>query len=99
MSEEPPRQPPSFRTLGVAELAALLHKTEATIYTDLCRAPNRLPPRLKLPGGARLIWLEETVHQWLLQHIEGHTEDGGRPKRGRPTKVEQMRRERERQRG
>jgi len=99
VSEDAPRQPPSFRTLGVAELAALLHKAEATIYVDLSRAPHRLPPRLKLPGSARLIWLEETVHQWLLQHVEGHTPDGGQPKRGRPTKVEQMRRERERQRG
>jgi len=57
-----------LETMGVEELAALLHKTPGTINYDLSAAPWRLPPRMAIPGSNRRIWLRATVHKWLEQH-------------------------------
>lgn len=57
-------------TMGVAELAALLHKTERTVKKDVSVAPWRLPPRVRIPGSRRVMWLRATVLEWLQQHQE-----------------------------
>lgn len=57
-------------TLGTAELAALLHKSEKTIKKDVTVAPWTLPPRVRIPGSRRVMWLRETVMEWLRKHQE-----------------------------
>lgn len=53
------------KTLGPRELAAILHKGVDTIKTDARRRPETLPPKLKIPGSNRLLWLESDVVAWL----------------------------------
>lgn len=53
------------KTLSPRELAAILHKGVDTIKTDARRRPETLPPRLKIPGSNRLLWLESDVVAWL----------------------------------
>jgi predicted DNA-binding transcriptional regulator AlpA len=55
-----------MKTLTAAELAAILHRKESTIKVDATRRPHTLPPRLKIPGTKRLLWLESDVSAWLL---------------------------------
>lgn len=52
-------------TIGVEELAQLLHKSVDTVKADVSRAPDRLPPRLDIPGQKKPIWLVEDVNAWL----------------------------------
>lgn len=56
-----------LKTLGPEELATLLRRSVSTIKTDCRRRPKTLPPRLKIPGSTRLIWLESDVQKWLQQ--------------------------------
>jgi predicted DNA-binding transcriptional regulator AlpA len=58
MSQEP-------KLLEVKDLAKLLHKTQRTIEVDVTRRPKSLPPRLKLPGSRKVLWLESDVFAWL----------------------------------
>lgn len=53
------------KTLGPRELAAILHRAVETVKTDSRRRPETLPPRLKIPGSNRLLWLESDVEAWL----------------------------------
>jgi predicted DNA-binding transcriptional regulator AlpA len=53
------------KTLGPRELATILKKGVDTIKTDSRRRPETLPPRLKIPGSNRLLWLESDVVAWL----------------------------------
>lgn len=79
-------------TVDVDGLAEILQTSSNSIRTRLCREPHTLPPRLKLPGNTRLLWLMEDVMNWLKQC---RTEPAPAPaprKRGRPTKAEQARR-------
>lgn len=62
-------------TLGTADLAALLHKSEKTIKRDVTTAPWRLPPRVRIPDSRRVMWLRETVMDWLKKHQEEDHED------------------------
>lgn len=62
-------------TLGTAELATLLQKSEKTIKKDVTVAPWRLPPRVRIPGSRRVMWLRETVIDWLKKHQEEEHED------------------------
>jgi predicted DNA-binding transcriptional regulator AlpA len=55
----------AIKTLGVAEMAELLHKTPRTIREDARRRPHSLPPRLRIPGSDRMLWLESDVAEWL----------------------------------
>lgn len=57
-------------TLGVSELAELLHKSEKTIKKDSSVAPWRLPPRVRIPGSRKCVWLRSTVVDWLQKHQE-----------------------------
>lgn len=54
--------------LSPKELANILHKSEASIRSDVHRAPERLPPRVQMPNSNKLLWRRTTVHAWLIQH-------------------------------
>ena len=54
-----------MKTLGVEQISELLHKSVSTIYMDVRRRPNCLPPRLIIPGSSKLLWLEVDVLKWL----------------------------------
>lgn len=54
-----------MKTLGVKQISELLHKSPDSIYSDVGRNPNSLPPRLVIPGSAKLLWLESDVQEWL----------------------------------
>ena len=56
--------------LDPKQLGAILHKSEATVRSDVHRAPERLPPRIVMPNSHKLLWLRSTVEAWLLQHQE-----------------------------
>lgn len=92
-------------TLGVQELAALMHCHPASIYRNLSVAPHLLPPTAPRAAKRRVVWLTSVVLNWLsgdagkvqqAPHEEQEAPEGTpRPagaKRGRPTKVEQIRR-------
>lgn len=89
--------------LTVEQLSAYLHKSVASIRSDATRNPQSLPPLCRLPGTKRLLWRLEDVEQWLAQHVVGSTPatlsaDLRAPsRRGRPTKAEQIARDRSRQ--
>lgn len=80
-----------LETLDLYDLSSLLKKTAASIRTDLCRNPHRLPPRLFVPGSAKILWLKSDVLQWLQACRNKPAvlpQAGRRP--GRPTKSEQI---------
>lgn len=54
-----------INTVGPEYLAPLLRKTVETIKSDARRKPEALPPRLKIPGNAKLLWLESDVIDWI----------------------------------
>ncbi|MCL2524876.1 MAG: DNA-binding protein [Betaproteobacteria bacterium] len=89
--------------LTVEQLSAYIHKSVASIRSDVTRNPASLPPICRLPGTKRLLWRIEDVECWIAQHIHGGpagpalpaVSDNARPKRGRPTKAEQVARQRQ----
>lgn len=87
--------------LTVEELSNYLHKSVASIRSDATRNPQSLPPICRLPNTKRLLWRLEDVERWLAAHVEGMPRpatlacsDDLRPRRGRPTKAEQVARQR-----
>lgn len=56
--------------LGFDELAELLHRSRSTIKKESSQAPWKLPPRIKLPGSRKPLWLKADVIKWLEQHRE-----------------------------
>ncbi len=51
--------------VGPEYLAPLLHREVITIKSDARRRPESLPPRLLIPGSAKLLWLESDVLDWI----------------------------------
>lgn len=89
--------------LSVDELASYIHKSVASIRSDATRNPQSLPPICRLPGTKRLLWRIEDVEQWLSQYVAdsaytltsaNQTQHPPTPKRGRPTKAEQVAKQR-----
>ncbi|MEO8119395.1 MAG: DNA-binding protein [Rhodoferax sp.] len=90
--------------LNVEQLSTCIHKSVASIRSDATRNPRSLPPLCRLPGTKRLLWREEDVAHWVAIHVIGIdtptiTKNSlivERPaaKRGRPTKTEQIARQR-----
>ena len=79
--------PPNLQTLNSVGLGKILHKSHLTIEADLSRAPERLPPPIRRTAGGAALWLPLTVLEWLKEQEEEPRPP--RPKRGRPTKLEQ----------
>lgn len=63
--------PPTLDLLNPTQLAEILHKSESTIRSDVHRAPERLPPRVIMPNGKKLLWLRSSVEAWLQTHQHG----------------------------
>ena len=55
----------SEKTLGIDDLSTILRRAVPSIRADICRKPESLPPRIKMPGSSRLLWLESDVFKWL----------------------------------
>ncbi len=96
----PSSQPQYPRLLISEDIAALLRLSNATIlhYTsNKKKFGHLLPVWFKLPGHRRNYWLETTVHEFLHN---GHnaavalTVNSVPKRRGRPTKSEQIAKER-----
>lgn len=77
---------PADTTLDAAGLGRLLFKTTETIQTDFRRNPKRLPPAAIIPGTRQPIWLLSVVLAWLESQVVAISS----PRRGRPTKREQL---------
>jgi hypothetical protein len=80
--------------LTVEQLSVKIHKAKASIYSDLIRNPQSLPPVLRIAGSRRVLFKD--VDAWLesLEQPTAHPaplpiEEPTR-KRGRPTKAEQL---------
>lgn len=58
------------RLLGIKELAEVLRRSPHTIAAEASRSPEKLPPRVRLPGTRRVLWLESDVAAWIKQHRE-----------------------------
>lgn len=56
---------PQLRTLGPAEIAQILGKSESTIRREASTNPENLPPRFKPPGCNKVLWLEHVVIKWV----------------------------------
>lgn len=52
-------------TLTIHDIAKLLHRAPSTIATEVTKAPHKLPPRLRLPGSRKVLWLRADVDAWL----------------------------------
>lgn len=53
------------KILKAEDLAPLLGRAASTIKADVRRRPESLPPRLKIPGSNRLVWVEADVIDWI----------------------------------
>lgn len=89
---------PMNSLLTVEQLSTCLHKSVASIRSDATRNPRSLPPLCRLPGTKRLLWRAEDVKNWLAGHVTSAIPEQ-QPilaplKRGRPTKTEQIAKER-----
>lgn len=53
------------RFLDIDDLSEATGIAKATIYSDLCRAPWKLPQGYRLPGRRKLLWDREEVIAWI----------------------------------
>lgn len=53
------------KTYGIPEIAALLMVKPQSIRVRLMRNPSSLPPCIRLGRGAKVIWMEKDVKEWL----------------------------------
>ena len=60
----------SIETLTIYQLAKILNKSPATIATEVSKNPDKLPPRLRLPGSRRVLWLKTDVEDWINKYRE-----------------------------
>lgn len=88
---------PALSVITAVELATILGKSLASVRGDVSRAPHRLPPMVRIPGGGKTLWLVSTVEAWLKSHESGQkppqpqpAAEPARRRRGRPTKAEQL---------
>lgn len=68
----------STKTIGIKELAEILHKKPSTIGEDVTRRPHALPPRLNIPGSRLVLWRLVDVEEWLADRV---AKPIGRPRR------------------
>lgn len=82
--------------LTLEQLSELVHKAVSTLQSDLSRAPERLPPVVKLPGNRRALFRRADVEAWINRHVALPTlpHEQRVKRRGRPTKAEQLSRQR-----
>ena len=67
--EDRPAVKDEVRSLTIDQLSRLIHKSVASIRSDMSRHPERLPIWWKCPGGAkRPLWLVSTVEAFIEKH-------------------------------
>jgi predicted DNA-binding transcriptional regulator AlpA len=71
--------------VGPEYIAALLHRKLSTVRVDARRKPESLPPRLQIPGVAKLLWVEADVLEWV-----NSLRPQAKKKSGRPSQVSQL---------
>lgn len=54
-----------IKLLGAEDLAPILRRAVSTIRVDARRRPQTLPPRFRIPGSSKLLWLEADVLEWI----------------------------------
>lgn len=83
------------RCVLIEELSSLIGKTPTTIRTCATnkKYQHLIPPYFKMPHSRRLCWWEHEVLAWIELNRPAEPPPRKRP-RGRPTKVEQLARER-----
>lgn len=84
--------------LTIEDLAGILHKSAAALYSLYARNKASLPARVSLPGVKRIYFRRCDVEAWIAGHVvqpepQPKAEALAR-KRGRPTKAEQIQRQR-----
>jgi len=80
----------------IDEVADLLRKSRATVYSDLTRRPEALPPRVRIPGSNKVLFCDPPA--WLAQFVEAAPAkpESAEPanqqprRRGAPTKAERL---------
>lgn len=89
--------PPSVRIIFIEQLSALIGKSCTTIRTfatcEKYKDRNLIPRPFKMPGSRRLCWYERDVLEWIESTRPAEPPPSRRP-RGRPTKAEQLARQR-----
>lgn len=63
----------------IEELASFLKKSKASIYSDLKRNPEAVPPPIRLPGTNRLRWDPRFVRDWVRKYQTGILPMPGEP--------------------
>lgn len=55
--------------IGIKELAARLHRAEATVRTQASREPGKLPPRWfpRIGRSTQVVWMLSVVCNWMIQ--------------------------------
>lgn len=83
------------KILFIEQLSALIGKTATTIRTCATnqKYAHLIPRPFKLPNSRRLCWYEHEVLAWIDSHRPAEPPPPRRP-RGRPTKAEQLARQR-----
>lgn len=88
---------PPVRVLFIEQLSLLIGKSCKTIRTFVShtkyRDKNLIPRPFKMPGSRRLCWYERDVLAWIESTRPAEPPPQRRP-RGRPTKAEQLSRQR-----
>lgn len=65
-----------LKTLKPEDLVPLVGRSVSTIKVDARRRPETLPPRFKIPGSRRLLWLESDVRAWVEKHRAKEASNG-----------------------
>lgn len=83
------------KILFIEQLSALIGKTATTIRTCATnqKYAHLIPRPFKMPHSRRLCWYEHEVLAWIDSHRPAEPPAPRRP-RGRPTKAEQLARQR-----
>lgn len=69
IEDRPPVKDRVRQSLTIDELSQIIHKSVASIRSDMSRHPERLPNWWKCPGGAkRPLWLVSTVEAFIEKH-------------------------------
>lgn len=53
--------------IGVHQLAQRLHRSVATVRTQVTREPKKLPPRFPINGSNQVVWMLSVVIDWMIQ--------------------------------
>jgi len=59
-----------LKLLGVEDLATILRRSPKTVRSDVTRRPETLPPRVRVPGGRKVLWRAQDVETWLADRVE-----------------------------